>query len=307
MMKKDIKIAILMTCHNRKEKTLQCVSTLCDALARYHVSASDGNIDAKLFLTDDGCTDGTAEAVGRECHTRNLQRTIVKGDGNLYWAGGMRLAWMMALKDEQSWNYYLLLNDDTLLQPDAFSMLFNAQRYCLDTYGCEGIVSGITSAIGDSSTMTYGGEVFVNKFTCRRRLLTPIGKPQLCDWAHANILFVPHQVVETQGILYKDYVHGQADLDYSYKARQRGIPVVVTAQICGTCNFDHPDVAAISKLLCAMTFSERRNYLKHPLHSDADYLLMTRRCMPQKYPLTWLFRKIHLYLPHFYYWLHKKR
>ena len=307
MMKKDMKIAILMTCHNRKEKTLLCISALCDALASYNKGGGNGDIDAKLFLTDDGCTDGTAEAVGRQCFMRNLQSSIMKGDGNLYWAGGMRLAWMTALKDLQSWNYYLLLNDDTLLKLDAFSTLFNAQRYCLDTYGREGIVSGITNAIGDSSKITYGGEVFVNKFTCRRRLLTPTGKPQLCDWAHANILFVPHQVVESQGILYEGYVHGQADLDYSYKARKNGIPVVVTAQICGICNFDHPDVAAISRQLCAMTFNERRNYLKHPLHSDADYLLMTRRCMPQKYPLTWLFRKIHLYAPHFYYWLHKKR
>ena len=106
-MKKYMKIAILMTCHNRKEKTVECISALCDALAGYNKGGGNGDIDAKLFLTDDGCTDGTAEAVGQQCFMRNLQSSIVKGNGNLYWAGGMRLAWMKALKDQQSWNYYL--------------------------------------------------------------------------------------------------------------------------------------------------------------------------------------------------------
>ena len=48
--------AVLLTVFNRKEKTLECLSRLFDQLP-----VEDLQID--VFLTDDGCTDGTAEAV----------------------------------------------------------------------------------------------------------------------------------------------------------------------------------------------------------------------------------------------------
>lgn len=311
----NINIAILLTCHNRKEKTLRCLESLFAALDSYaHSSPASaqpgGEIDhgarllkSKIYLTDDGCTDGTAEAVTSTFSDRDI--TILQGDGDLYWAGGMRLAWREAMKG--AYDYYLLLNDDTVLYPDVFTTLFAAEDYCRKHFGREGIVSGMVSDPADPTCITYGGEVFVSRFTGRRRMLGPSGEPQLCDWTHANTLLVPSEVAERQGILYEGYRHGQADLDYGYRARRRGIPVVVTAKACGTCPFDHPDIQGIEERLCSMTLSERRDYLNHPLHSDADYLTMIRRCMPMKYPMTWLFRKMNLYAPRLYYWLNKKR
>jgi len=276
-----------------------------------------------VFLTDDGCSDGTADAVLKAYAGKDIH--IIQGDGDLFWAGGMRLAWRTALAQEhqslsgkehgassasssrQSWDYFLLLNDDTLLTPSAFSTLFAAEDYCREHFGREGIASGMVCDPDDSTHITYGGEIFTNRLTGRRRMLGPSDEPQLCDWTHANILLVPHEVVEQQGILYEGYRHGQADLDYGYRARRRGIPVVVTPHACGTCPFDHPDIQGIEHQLCAMTLSERHAYLNHPLHSDADYLMMIRRCMPMKYPMTWLFRKINLYMPRLYYWLNRQR
>ncbi len=46
------------------------------------------------FLVDDGCTDSTAQAVDKEYP----QVKILQGDGNLFWGGGMRMAWDEALK-----------------------------------------------------------------------------------------------------------------------------------------------------------------------------------------------------------------
>jgi GT2 family glycosyltransferase len=268
----------------------------------------ESHISASVFITDDGCTDGTVEAIRNfELQHANAPTIhIIEGDGNLYWAGGMRLAWKTAI-ESGPWDYYLLLNDDTTLHADALTTLFDAQHYCQEHFQREGIVSGITCDPDDPKRITYGGEVFISRLTCRREMLGTSDKPQLCDWTHANILLVPQRVVEQHGILYEGYTHGQADLDYGYRARRRGIPVVVTSKVCGSCAFDHPDIEGIEERLCAMTLAERRAYLNHPLHSDKDYLTMIRRCMPMKYPLTWLFRKINLYAPHLYYWLNKKR
>ena len=293
-----------MTCHNRREKTLRCLQSLREAIEE----SAPLPLITHVFLTDDGCTDGTAEAVQEASPSGGgwWGLHIIQGDGSLYWAGGMRLAWSEAMK-AGIWDYYLLLNDDTVLYPDSFATLFAAEDYCQEHFGREGIASGMVCDPADPAHITYGGEVFVSRCTGRRRMLGPSAEPQLCDWTHANILLVPRQVVEVYGILYEGYRHGQADLDYGYRARQRGIPVVVTPRVCGTCPFDHPDIQGIEERLCAMTLSERRSYLNHPLHSDADYLTMIRRCMPMKYPATWLFRKMNLYMPRLYYWLNKRR
>lgn len=67
-------IAVLLTVHNRKEKTLRCLHDL-------FVQESVEGYTIDVWLTDDGCTDGTPEVIVQ----RWADVHIVKGDGNLYW------------------------------------------------------------------------------------------------------------------------------------------------------------------------------------------------------------------------------
>lgn len=46
------RIAVLMTCHNRRETTLKCLSSLYD-------QALPSGVTFKTYLVDDGCADGT--------------------------------------------------------------------------------------------------------------------------------------------------------------------------------------------------------------------------------------------------------
>ena len=88
----SISIAVILTCFNRKEKTVQCLRHLFAAASQYNTGHADGEeVHLSIFLTDDGCTDGTADAVKEECEGQELH--IIQGDGKCYWAGGMRLAW----------------------------------------------------------------------------------------------------------------------------------------------------------------------------------------------------------------------
>ena len=96
------KLAVLLTCFNRKDKTIASLTALYKA---FHES-SDG-WDMSVYLTDDGSTDGTSDAVSKNFP----QVRVLKGDGALYWAGGMRNSWSEALKED--YDAYLLLNDDT--------------------------------------------------------------------------------------------------------------------------------------------------------------------------------------------------
>ena len=103
-------IAVLLTCYNRKDKTRKCLEQLFLAQHCFN-EKHEQQVYISLFITDDKCTDGTFDAVADIC--KNHELTVIEGDGNLYWAGGMRTAWAKALLEKDRWSFYLLLNDDT--------------------------------------------------------------------------------------------------------------------------------------------------------------------------------------------------
>ena len=141
-----IKIAVLIACHNRKEKTIKCLYAL------FNQHDIEG-VNLKVFLVDDGSTDGTRQAI-----EELFPKVIVKeGTGNLYWARGMSLAWQEALKSKEKFDYYLWLNDDTCLFNTAIKELLKTQRN-----GAEIIVGSVCDPV--TKHRTYGGLKFTNKF-----------------------------------------------------------------------------------------------------------------------------------------------
>lgn len=297
-------IAAIYTCFNRKEKTLESLRSLFQSIDNYN-SLFRENVNVFVYLTDDGCTDGTADAVKREFSDKDIH--ILQGDGHLYWAGGMRLAWSKAFERHSEWSYYLLLNDDTVINQNCIHELLESERYCQSMYGLFGIISGITCSSNDENVITYGGDIIANKFTGRQIRLGKSSVPQLVDITNANILLVPSPVVEKIGIFYEGYIHSGADNDYSMAARKKGIPVLITSNVCGKCDNDHHDLDTDSSRIMKMTLKERRAYYYHPLHSIKDYLVFIRRNMPIRYPFSWLFCMIRLFFPKLYFTINEIR
>ena len=292
-----MKIATILTVFNRREKTLRCLRHLFAALETYNRSADNG-VGLTVFLTDDGCTDGTAEAVKAEFTDKDIH--ILQGTGSLFWAGGMRLAWQAAIDTGTKWDYYLLLNDDTNVFENVFDELFESESYEVKEFRKEGIVSVFTCDPEDKEKTTYCGLNFVNWTKGRQVRIKPTGKPQHIDLTNANILLVPASVVETIGIFHKGYRHGCADNDYSMMAHRHKIPVYSTAHICGECEHDHHTQEEEIKMLSTLSKEEREKYVKSATHSDRDYLLFVRRNMPLRYPFAVLVRGVRVYCPSLY-------
>lgn len=293
------KIAVILTVFNRKQKTVACLEHLFEAVDVYNrKNSTEMPLELSVFMTDDGCKDGTAEAVRQTLPKKSIR--ILQADGNQFWAGGMRLAWQAAIDSGTKWDYYLLLNDDTVLYDNVFEELLKADEDGYKQKGRHGLSSGITCQPNSKKETTYGGFIFTGKAKGRHVLAQPTGKPQSVDMTHANILLVHHEVVEEIGIFYHGFRHGAADEDYSLHANRKKFPIMVTANICGECVFDHDTNIAEIDRLKNMTLSERKQYVNSPTHSDHDYLLFVRRNLPMRYPIAWLLRTIRLYFPGIY-------
>lgn len=301
MDKSYIKIAVILTCYNRKQKTLDCLTSLFN----YQKTYSPSILQLCVFLTDDGCSDGTPEAVKTEFSNEKI--TILKGDGNLFWAGGMKVAWNAVIAEKSEYDYYLLVNDDAELLPNCFEQLFDAVEFGEKHFGKKPIVSGIMKDSKDHEEETYGGKVWTNKLLGTGKHLKPIGVPQTCDMAHANVLLIPEYVVDKIGIFYEGYIHGGADHDYSLLAKRNGIPVLVTAEFCGICENDHRKKSERPIFVASLPFKERKAYFNNPRRSIHDHLVYVKRNTPWRLPLVYLGYILTLYVPQFYLLLNKIR
>jgi GT2 family glycosyltransferase len=217
-----VTLAALLSCHNRREKTITCL----DALFAQELPAG---CRLEVFLTDDGSTDGTAAAV-RE---RFPAVRLLAGDGTLFWNGGMRLAFGEALKGDH--DFYLWLNDDTLLDSGALAALLRTHEAVRAAAGAEVIVTGTTRS-PDDGRPTYGG---VERRSRLRRtrfsLVVPGDIPVECETMNGNCVLVPRQVAERVGNLDGAFVHGMGDFDYGLRARAAGFSVWVMPGFVGFC------------------------------------------------------------------------
>lgn len=289
-------IAVLMTVFNRKEKTLRCLDSLQSTIEPH----SD-DMCLKAFITDDGSTDGTVDSIKARKYAFPV--IILPGTGSLFWNGGMINSWKAAI-NEGGFDGYLWLNDDVVVLPPFWEDLKNADSYCLTTFGKPGIYVGSTKD-GKTGNFTYGGFVYVNKFTQLDSFIKPDGKSfQECEAAHGNITYVSSEVVESQGVFCEKYFHGGSDHDYTYLAHKAGWPILVLPRFSAVCENDHSKDGGRSvffskplKVRWAETFTKGHSAMYNAL-------LFSKRCFPWRYPFVWLSIFAKVVFPRAYYRLY---
>lgn len=206
-------IAILLTVHNRRAKTLQC-------LAHLYAQQDIVGYIWDVYLTNDACTDGTTDEVIKLYPAVN----IIEGDGNLYWNRGMYKAWQEAA-NTKDYDYYLWLNDDTLLYSTAINQIIKATRQT----NYSAIICGATCA-SYSNEVTYSGWLLNQK-----QALTPNGTLQECDIINGNFVLVPKEIFCKIGNLDWRFHHAIGDFDYGLRAQEAGFKCYVAPQFVGTC------------------------------------------------------------------------
>jgi GT2 family glycosyltransferase len=204
------KIAVLITCFNRREITINCLTQLFFL---------NKNID--VYLVDDNSSDGTYEAIVEQFPQVN----IFKGSGVLYWSRGMLKAWEYASVND--YDSYIWLNDDVFLYENSFQEI----RKCAIASNYEAIICGAFET-KDKSSFSYGGR---DKNT---NAILPNGQLQDVYYLNGNFVFIPSQVFKKLGMLDKLYWHHKGDYDYGFKALKAGIKVLSTTSYVGTCDLN---------------------------------------------------------------------
>ena len=207
------RIAVLMTVHNRRDITLECLRRL----SAMQYDREQAVLD--IFMTDDGCTDGTADAVMEASPGVH----VIQGNGELYWNRGMYAAWQEALKYDH--DYYWWVNDDTFVFEDTLSRMLDSSA----AHGDRAIIVGCTCASDGSGTVTYGGVV-------KSKVVSGIDEPHECETFNGNLVLIPRRVFESIGTNDPRFRHALGDIDYGLRATEAGIDIWTVSGACGVCN-----------------------------------------------------------------------
>lgn len=280
------KIAVLLTCFNRKELTIACLDKL------FSQSKSD-DFNITVFLVDDGSSDGTSEAVKSEYP----QTILIAGSGDLYWNGGMQLAWETALKHQT--DFFLWLNDDVELKNNALDILLSTFKAVKNDTVDPVIVGNLADV--NTGKLTYGGYSVDKGLMHFRSTKLPISNnPTACDTINGNVVLIPKATVERIGTLSKKFTHAMGDFEYGLRCTKAGIPIFSTASYVGTCSnnsikntWADPETPLSERLQklhrpTGLPPAEYFNYIKENTNSFTATIMIIKLYMKVMFPSLWL-------------------
>lgn len=273
-------VAVLIACHNRRAKTIGCIEGLLrsQAFDRFRIG---------LYLVDDGSTDGTSEAVYRSFPAAH----VIRGDGSLYWNGAMRLAFEAAMQDG-GFDYYLWLNDDTIIYEDTFSKLILTAESARSG-GRDAVIVGTTQAVLGGSA-TYGGVVRTSWWRpLKFRLLGISDESRQCDTMHGNCVLIPFRIAEEVGNLDSKFVHTMGDIDYGLRVRQAGFDIKTMPGCAGVCDHNAREMTYLDTSLSRRERWRRLRSVKG-LPPKQWYVLTKRHC-GLLWPAFWLWPYVHFW------------
>jgi GT2 family glycosyltransferase len=218
------RVAVLITCFNRREMTLRCLDAL------FAQDSPDWVV--QVLVVDDASTDGTYDAIAE----RFPKVRLLSGTGDLFWNRGMHMAFGVALAED--FDYYLLLNDDTFLFKDAISRMFSTARE-MQHHGIEPIIVGNT-VNPDTKQLSFGGILQgqgVGQRTFRMARANP-DRAEACDTMNANCTLIPRVVAQRIGNLDKAFQHRFGDVDYGLRAKAQGFAIYMAPGFVAECRED---------------------------------------------------------------------
>jgi len=199
-------VAVLIATYKRKSETRKCLKKLFQ-----------NNFNVDIYISDSNSKNNIQDL---KKEYSNIDITNV--GNNIFWSRGMNYSWAKA-EDKKDYDYYIWLNNDTYLYPDALKTIFND----LKIIKSRSIIVGITQ---DKNKLTYGG-----RNDLKGNILSPVGAPQKVKYINGNFVLIPRDVFTSLGFLDSFYSHSLGDIDYGLRALKSNIDVYCSSKVLGFC------------------------------------------------------------------------
>lgn len=226
-MNKVLRVVAVLTCFNRKEKTIACVKGLKNA-----ADFVGDTISLGIIVADDNSRDGTSTALAEQFPDVE----ILHGNGSMFWNGGMHKAFGKAIAD--GYDYYLWINDDIEVYENFLGEMLSVQNEIHAETGQFGIVVG--STCNQHHQLSYGGlRLVLGRKTMKTALVQPENKSVQIDTFNGNCVLIAQGVVDILGNIDPVFRHKMGDIDYGLRAKQQGIQMRIAKGYLAECEHDH--------------------------------------------------------------------
>jgi len=194
--------AMLVTVHNRKDKTISFLKAV-EQLATY--------INLFVILVDDGSIDGTAQEIEKQ--NFELKIEVIYGDGNLFFAGGMRKAFSVLAR--RNYDFMIVCNDDIAL--DNLKLMSQLSVYL--EYSSGGVFVGqFTDCEGK---ITYGA--WKSKARFFRTPVERCFRSECVATFNMNFVIIPKTIILKFGFIKEYFRHTLADFELGFRYSKVGI------------------------------------------------------------------------------------
>ena len=211
----DPHVTIVILNWNREADTLECL----DSLVRMNYPSFS------IVVVDNGSTDGSPEAIerwGRE----HLPLTLIRNAENLGFVRGSNQGMRHALSTDT--DYVFLLNNDTVVEPDAISLLVATAERSGERTGDPGMVGPKIYQYGKDNVLDCAGTRAIPWLA--QGFLIGHGEvdhgqydnPGEMPYVTGTALLVKRSVLEKVGLMDEDYFCYFEDFDWGLKAREAG-------------------------------------------------------------------------------------